>query len=35
MTRMPAIGRIFDVTVAFAFVLISLTVAGATAVVGA
>jgi hypothetical protein len=34
MTALPALGRVFDVTVAIAFVLISLTVAGATAVVG-
>ncbi len=34
MSALPTLGRVFDVTVTLAFVLISLTVAGATAVVG-
>ncbi len=34
MSAMSNLGRFFDVTVAVAFVFISLTVAGATAVVG-
>lgn len=35
MPRLTTLGRVFDVTAAIAFVFISLTVAGATATIGA
>lgn len=34
MTALTTLGRVFDATVAIAFVVLGLTVAGATAVVG-
>jgi hypothetical protein len=35
MTALTTLGRVFDMTVSVAFVVLGLTVAGATAVLGA